>query len=248
MMNESKEYALIDGLQQEYEQYTSEDHNTWGTLFQRQSELLSDKVFGEYLSSLEQLQEVLNSSALPDYKHLNKQLDSATGWQIHVVPGLIAVDDFFDLLSRRRFSASAWIRKPEQLDYIEDPDMFHDVFGHIPLLVNQEYADFMQRFGEVGASLAHDQEKVLWLQRLYWFTIEFGLIGDLENPQLYGAGILSSYGETQHVMNQTSEIKPFDLMEVFHHAFRNDQIQDTYYVLKDFGQLKSAFEDWAKDL
>jgi hypothetical protein len=136
------------------------------------------------------------------WKVLDKWFENRTAWKIEVVPGLIPVDDFFELLAQKKFCSSTWLRKMEQLDYLEEPDMFHDIFGHIPLLSNALFSDFMQKFGKLGVAAKGDDEQILKLQRLYWFTIEFGMIGS-DDPKIYGAGICSSFGETNRSINKT---------------------------------------------
>lgn len=247
MMNEAKEYAIIDGLQQEYSNYTEQDQSTWRTLFKRQTEQLEGKASELYLKCLAEMKDVLNGESIPDYSLINEVLEEATGWSIFVVPGLISVQDFFKLLSQRKFSASTWIRKPESLDYIEEPDMFHDVFGHIPMLMDPSYADFMQRFGEIGVALGDDEEAVLGLQRLYWFTIEFGLIKESGSPKIYGAGIISSYGEVNHSLQQAPYSHDFDLEKIFKHKFRNDEIQNEYYILNSLQELTESFDVWSSE-
>jgi len=163
-------------MKQEYKLYKEEDQLVWKMLFERQVENLQDKSCKAYLSCLEIIKGVLNSKQIPDFKRMNAKLTESTGWSIEVVPGLIPVEDFFRLLAQRKFSASTWVRKMDQLDYLEEPDMFHDVFGHIPLLAEPKFAQFMKDFGDLGVEFIDDEEVVIQLQRLYWFTIEFGLI------------------------------------------------------------------------
>ena len=244
MMNEAKEYAIVEGLSQEYSNYTAQDQATWRTLFHRQTEQLEGKASQLYLECLAKLEDVLHGEAIPEYSQLDAALKTATGWSIFVVPGLISVQDFFKLLSQRQFSASTWIRKPESLDYIEEPDMFHDVFGHIPMLMDPAYADFMQRFGEIGVNLGDDKEAILGLQRLYWFTIEFGLMKEKGASKIYGAGIISSFGEVNHSLQCAPKAHEFDLGRIFQHKFRNDEIQNEYYILDGFSELTNSFNAW----
>lgn len=234
-------------MKQEYARYTPTDHQTWNRLFSRQVDNLQDKASAEYLESLEKMSPVLHERAIPRFEEMNEFLKAETGWQIEVVPGLIPVDDFFELLAQKKFCSSTWIRKPHQLDYLEEPDMFHDIFGHTPLLVHPVFSSFMERFGEVGNSFKGDAEMVLALQRLYWFTIEFGLQGTADEPRIYGAGILSSFGETNHVMAREEAPIPYDLERIFQHHFRTDVIQEHYYLLPSFDELFSSFESWANN-
>jgi phenylalanine-4-hydroxylase len=232
-------------MKQEYEKYTPIDHDTWNKLFTRQVANIQDKASTEYLESLEKINPVLNGGAIPRFDDLSAFLLKETGWTIEVVPGLIPVEDFFALLAQKKFCSSTWIRKPHQLDYLEEPDMFHDIFGHTPLLVHPIFSAFMERFGQVGHSLRHEPELIIALQRLYWFTIEFGLQGTADEPRIYGAGILSSFGETNHVWERTKNPLEFDLGSIFTHLFRTDVIQEDYYLLPSFEELFESFESWS---
>jgi len=225
-------------MKQHFENYSSQDHQVWNTLFDRQFENLQDKAVAYLYPCLEVAKAALNGSGVPDFELLSPALEAATGWSIEVVPGLIPVEDFFQLLEQRRFPSSTWLRKPEQLDYLEEPDMFHDVFGHIPLLFNPQYADFMQCFGALGLSCADSPEWVAALERLYWFTIEFGVCGPMESKEIYGAGILSSFGESKQIyVPGACEFRPFELDAVLNHQFQKHIMQAVYYVLPDFESL-----------
>lgn len=163
-------------MKQQFENYTKEDFLVWKTLFERQEENLEDKSCKEYLDCLEAMGEVLNADAIPNFDELNNVLKSKTGWTVEVVPGLIPVDEFFVLLSQQKFCSSTWLRKMKQLDYLEEPDMFHDIFGHIPLFMDKQFADFAKKMGDLGVKYAHNEEILIQLQRIYWFTIEFGVV------------------------------------------------------------------------
>jgi phenylalanine-4-hydroxylase len=178
---------------------------------------------------------------------MEAQLLDTTGWSLTVVPGLIPVDDFFQLLANKRFCTSTWVRRPDQLDYIEEPDMFHDTFGHIPPLMDPDFAAFMHRFGEVGAALvaAGEDEAVLGLQRLYWYFVEFGFVRGAEGtPQLMGAGIMSSFGETNHAWGLRETLIPFSLGEVMNTPFRTDVIQTKYFIVEDVVELRHDLDRW----
>lgn len=168
-------------MKQLYENYTKEDLDVWKILFERQIENLKNKASKDYLQALDEMQSVLNASKLPNFEEINQWFTNKTGWSIVCVPGLIPVDDFFELLAEKKFPSSTWLRSMEKLDYLEEPDMFHDVFGHIPLLSQNEYSDFIHQFGKLGKSMILQEEKLQMLQRLYWFTIEFGLIRETSN-------------------------------------------------------------------
>lgn len=229
-------------MKQEYEKYTSEDHAIWGILFNRQLENLKGKACSEYLRSLDELSMNMNNSEVANFNKLESSLKK-TGWTIEVVEGLIPVEDFFQLLAKKRFCSSTWLRNRAQLDYLEEPDMFHDTFGHIPLLMNTTYASFMQKFGELGVAHINDDSALTALQRLYWFTIEFGLMKSKEKPLIYGAGVLSSYGEVNHIYENTKvEILEYDVEAIAHNSFVNSEIQMRYYLIDSFEQLFNSLE------
>lgn len=227
-------------MRQKFNNYTEKDHAVWRILFERQRKNLVSKAAPEYLDALDKMQEVLHAERIVRFDALNSLLLQETGWQIEVVKGLIPVEQFFQLLSEKKFCSSTWLRTIDQLDYLEEPDMFHDIFGHIPLLIHPVFAHFMEEFGKLGVQHSHRKEHVVQLQRLYWFTIEFGLIQTQERDKIYGAGILSSYGETAHVFQSGIEKRPFDIQRVIHHPFRTDEIQNCYYVIPSFEALFSA--------
>lgn len=224
-------------MKQTYEAYNKEDQDVWNILFERQKENLESKGAKEYLHCLNNFESALNGNAIPRFEQMNEVLQNTNGWKIHVVPGLIPVKDFFSLLAKREFPASTWVRKRHELDYLEEPDMFHDIFGHTPLLLNEKYAEFMQHFGQIGSKYSTDDEKVIKLQRLYWFTIEFGLLGTIDAPLIYGAGILSSFGESNHIFTNELEILPYDLAEIYSTPFINSEIQTKYYLLESLDVL-----------
>ena len=224
-------------MKQIIESYTEEDVNVWNILFTRQIKNLEDKACKEYLFYLKELTPVLHANAIPNLNEFSDLLFEKAGWRIEIVPGLIPVKDFFELLAERKFCSSTWLRKMSQLDYLEEPDMFHDIFGHIPLLLDPTFGDFAQKLGEIGLE-HHDNEKiVVQLQRLYWFSIEFGLIKINNERRIYGAGILSSFQETNGIFNTETEIFPFNLEEIIDSDFNNMTIQTKYYELESFEEL-----------
>lgn len=229
---------------QEYKNYTEEDFEVWKILFDRQIPNLQDKASEDYLVAINTLSKTLNGEAIPNFDKLNEALATSNGWSIEVVKGLIPVREFFSLLSDKKFCSSTWLRKKSQLDYLEEPDMFHDIFGHTPLLVNKTYALFMHEFGQIGKEYIDDEVVLTALQRLYWFTIEFGLMKNSNSEtKIYGAGILSSFGESNHVYNPAIEIKPFVLEEVISTKFVTSEIQKLYYQIEDFDQLYSSLKE-----
>jgi phenylalanine-4-hydroxylase len=229
-------------MRQEHQKYLAADHETWQILFDRQVINLQDKACSQYLSSLAQLAPELAAHEIPRFEELDRRLLAATGWEIEVVPGLIPVADFFDLLAQRRFCSSTWVRQRSQLDYLEEPDMFHDIFGHVPLLLDPVYAGFMQRFGAIGKRFAGNVAAETQLERLYWFTIEFGLLMEGGQPTIFGAGILSSFGESKQIFNSDIRILPFDIEQVLAHEFRKDVMQTEYYALASIAELAASLD------
>lgn len=230
-------------MEQLFDKYTSEDHEVWGILFDRQVENLATKSCTDYLFAIEKMKTVFNRTHIPCFKAVNNWFKTSTGWEIHCVEGLIPVDEFFQLLAEKKFPASTWLRTRDKLDYLEEPDMFHDVFGHIPLLCIENYSNFIHRFGKLGKKHIEDKEKLLLLQRLYWFTIEFGLIQENDALKVYGAGIISSFGETNAALEDpVKERFAFDVNEVLNTTFSTTEIQEKYFIISSFNELNSAID------
>lgn len=225
--------------EQIYENYTAEDFQVWKILFDRQMENLEGKVAEEFLAALETVE--FRNDRIPNFKEVNRILAGQTGWQIVTVPNISPAEEFFSLLANRKFTATCWLRAMEELDYLEEPDMFHDVFAHTPLLSNTAYTDFFQRMGKLALRYIEHPELVRKLQRLYWFTIEFGLIRNAGKLKIYGAGIISSKGETAHALGNASTKHEYDVARIFDHDFRTDIIQEEYYVIDSFEQLTASF-------
>ncbi|MGD1845140.1 MAG: phenylalanine-4-hydroxylase [Salibacteraceae bacterium] len=228
-------------MEQHFDRYTEEDRWVWNTLFTRQLENLQDKACSEYLSCLKAMEPVLHPHDLPNLKVLNAFLAMRTGWQIEIVPGLIPVEKFFALLSQRKFCSSTWVRSRQQLDYLEEPDMFHDIFGHIPLLLNEDYRRFMEWFGVLGCA-ATTSERVIALQRLYWFTIEFGVMQEEGERKVYGAGLCSSFKEASRALQPEIPVVAYDRESVMQRPFRNDVVQETYVEIRSFRQMFESVE------
>lgn len=224
-------------MKQVMENYNEEDLKVWNTLFTRQIKNLEDKACKEYLCYLNELAPVLHADAIPNLNELSDLLFEKAGWKIEIVPGLIPVKDFFALLAEKKFCSSTWLRKISQLDYLEEPDMFHDIFGHIPLLLDPTFGDFAQKLGEIGLENHENETIVVQLQRLYWFSIEFGLIKVNHERRIYGAGILSSFQETNGIFDTNTEIFAFNLEEIIQSDFNNMTIQTKYYELESFEEL-----------
>lgn len=230
-------------MKQNMNAYKEEDFQVWKTLFDRQVENLKTKGSRHYLIALEQMQAVLNRQIIPDFRGINGYFKETTGWTIEVVPGLIPVEDFFKLLAQKKFCSSTWLRGMKDLDYLEEPDMFHDVFGHIPLLNNSSFSAFAHEFGKLGSSFIGNQQALIQLQRLYWFTIEFGVIREAGKIKSYGAGIMSSFGETNRIANQNCQFLNFDIEMVLNKEFWTDRLQEEYVVIENIDQLFNSLDE-----
>jgi phenylalanine-4-hydroxylase len=225
-------------IEQNWQDYGEEEHGIWRALFERQQRLLVGRACQEFLDGLGALG--VAADGIPDFDRLTKVLDAATGWRIVAVPGLVPDDVFFAHLARRRFPSTCFIRRRDQLDYLQEPDIFHDICGHVPLLMNPVFGDYMQAYGEGGLKalgLGHLQH----LARLYWYTVEFGLIATEEGLRIYGSGILSSAGESVYCLGDSRPNRiRFDLRRVMRTRYRIDDFQQTYVVIDDFQQLFNA--------
>ncbi len=229
-----------------YADYTQEDFSVWKTLYERQTELLRDSASSEYLNALN----VVGFSAhrIPDFTEIEAALKPLTGWSLTTVPNISEQKDFFAFLAQRKFTATCWLRSMEELDYLEEPDMFHDVFGHVPLLSNTHYTDFFEAISHIALEYMHHPKAIELLGRIYWFTIEFGLIREEGELKIYGAGIISSYGETNHCLSNATEKFDFDVVKVFNTDFRTDTLQDRYFVIDSYEQLYSSIPEIRQEL
>lgn len=230
-------------MKQEYHNYTEADQQVWQTLYSRQAENLRGKACDSYLKCLDALSDVMHADEIPRFEELDRVLLRNTGWSIEVVPGHIPVRDFFGLLACKRFPASTWLRAPEQLDYLEEPDMFHDIFGHIPLLMDTDYAKFMHAFGQQGTMHMHSEHAVSAMRSLYWFTVEFGLVGTAEERRIYGAGILSSYGESKAIFKPDTHLHDFSIPDILATDFRTDVMQNVYFLVPDLDTFLHCLDD-----
>ena len=222
-------------ISQDWDAFTAAEHAMWDKLFARQSAMLPGRASEAFLRGIDVLR--LEKPGIPDYRELNARLMAATGWQVVAVPGLVPDEVFFDHLANRRFPAGNFIRTPEQLDYLQEPDVFHDVFGHVPMLADPVFADYMVAYGEGGLrSLQFDALKQL--ARLYWYTVEFGLIREAGGLRIYGAGIVSSYAESVFALDSDSPNRiGFDLARVMRTDYRIDDFQQNYFVIDSLDQL-----------
>ncbi|MCF8534320.1 MAG: phenylalanine 4-monooxygenase [Reyranella sp.] len=213
--------------------YSAEDQAVWRLLVERQTALAGQHACDEFLQGL---RAIGLGESIPDFEAVNARLEPMTGWRIVGVPGLIPDAAFYDHLAHRRFPVTVWIRTRAEVDYLVEPDLFHDFFGHVPLLSNPVFADFMQAYGR--RAIAAGAENIGRLARLYWFTVEFGLIRTPRGLKAYGAGILSSAAEVRHALEDKDvERLPFDAATAMASPYEIDRLQPTYFVLDDFGQL-----------
>jgi phenylalanine-4-hydroxylase len=222
-------------IPQDWQHYTPEEHATWDTLFARQAKLLPGRASEAYLRGLDVLK--LSKPGIPDFEELSERLMKLTGWQVVAVPGLVPDDVFFDHMANRRFVAGNFIRRPDQLDYLQEPDVFHDVFGHVPMLADPVFADYLAVYGQ-GGQRAMGLDALKYLGRLYWYTVEFGLIAEPEGLRIYGSGIVSSYAESQFALDDPSPNRiGFDLARVMGTEYRIDDFQQNYFVIPNFDEL-----------
>jgi phenylalanine-4-hydroxylase len=231
-------------IDQDWAGYSAEEHQVWSTLYERQCDLLARRGCDALLKGLGALD--LNSGGIPDFRAINPKLETLTGWRVVAVPGLIPDAAFFDLLAHRRFPAARFIRDPQALDYLSEPDIFHDVFGHVPMLTDPVFADYMQAYGE-GGLRALGLDHLRHLARLYWYTVEFGLMRTASGLKIYGAGIASSAAETVFALDDPSPNRiAFDMLRVMRTRYRIDDFQQSYFVIPSLeGLLEATLQDFA---
>lgn len=230
-------------IAQDWASYSAAEHNRWDRLFARASEVLKQRACSEFLNALQTLQ--LSQSGIPDLEKLSDRLEQITGWRVVAVAGLVPDDIFFDHLAHRRFPAGAFIRSEDEMDYLQEPDIFHDVFGHVPLLANAAYADFMEAYGR-GGRRALDLGQLKNLARLYWYTVEFGLMRGPQGLRIFGAGILSSAAESVFALEDASPNRiGFDIERVMRTGYEIDDFQQTYFVIDSFEHLlRQSYRDF----
>ncbi len=231
----------IRPTKQIYKNYTEEDFKVWNILFTRQLIILNGIVADEFIVALNDLN--FTPDKIPNFNEINNTLKNITGWVIKTVPNISPPKDFFFYLSKKKFTTTCWLRSISQIDYLEEPDMFHDVFAHVPLLSNKEYTSFFMEIGQIAMSVIEDPIKLKKLQRIYWFTIEFGLIKKDKKFKIYGAGIISSKEESKNVLSNKSLKKKFNVKKVMNHSFRIDIVQDTYYYIDSFKELTLSLNE-----
>jgi phenylalanine-4-hydroxylase len=230
-------------ISQNWRAYTQVEHDTWDTLYARQMKILPGRACEAFMKGLQALD--LNTGGIPDFALMNPKLKALTGWTVVCVPGLVPDDVFFDHLANRRFPSGQFIRKPDQLDYLQEPDIFHDVFGHVPMLTDPTFADYMQAYGK-GGQRAQGLGMLKNLARLYWYTVEFGLMEDTDGLRIYGAGIVSSASESVFALEDPSPNRiAFDLERIMRTDYRIDDFQQVYFVVPSIEALNDAtYEDF----
>ncbi|MEM9324875.1 MAG: phenylalanine 4-monooxygenase [Bacteroidota bacterium] len=228
-------------MRQIYGNYTTEDFDVWKVLFDRQMKNLPDAASTAFMEGLDRIH--FESAAIPNFDETNHLLEKMTGWRLVVVPGIVPDYTFFELMSNRRFPATTWLRKMKELDYLEEPDMFHDVFAHVPLLTNQPFVDFLEELSKIGLAYHDNPYAIDVLSRIYWFTVEFGLIRERDKTRIYGAGILSSAGETKFCLTDEPPHYEFDVQHIANTGYTKSVFQDRYFVIEDYRQLYESIPE-----
>jgi phenylalanine-4-hydroxylase len=230
-------------ISQEYGAYSTEEHEVWSILYDRRMKDLKSHGSDEYLNGAEAIG--LSRDSIPNLADVNRRLSRLTGWEAVAVSGFLPARTFFECLSERRFPTTVTIRPKNQLDYLPEPDIFHDVFGHVPLHSNPVFADLLQRCGGIGAA-AQTQDQLDGITRLFWFTIEFGLIREKDEVKVYGSGLISSHGDSANALGGRCEKRPFSLDAVFAQPFEIDHFQEVLFVIDSFDQLFAAVDEAEK--
>ncbi len=221
--------------------YPEQEHQTWAELYQQQMQVIEGRACDEFIQGLDLLN--FSPDRIPQCQEISDVLRQATGWSVAPVSALIPPKDFFDLLAHKKFPAATFIRTPEEIDYLQEPDIFHEFFGHCPLLTNPAYAEFVYEYGKRGLVASSDKRNLLL--RLFWFTIEFGLLQTADGLRIYGGGILSSKQETIYALDKNSQVlyKPLHAPTALRTPYRIDKLQPLYFLLQDMNQLFSIFDD-----
>ena len=228
-------------MKQEYDKYTREDFQVWKILFDRQIDLFPNHASAAYLAGVKEAN--FETGIIPNFDETNEILRSSTGWELEVVAGIVPDYTFFELLANKKFPATSWLRKMDELEYLEEPDMFHDVFAHVPLLTNQYFVNFLQELGRIGLTYVGNDYAIELLSRVYWYTIEFGLIQEDAGLRIYGAGILSSGGETQFSLSDQVPRHAFDVERIIDTPYRKDKFQTQYFVIHSYEQLYTSLDE-----
>lgn len=233
-MGKTSRYTAREADASGFVRYTDDEHAIWAELYARQITAIQGRACDEFMAGLDLLR--LPNDRVPQLDEVSRVLRRETGWEVAYVPALIPFSQFFALLADRKFPAATFVRTREELDYLQEPDIFHEIFGHTPLLTNKAFADFTHTYGKLG--LAASKEDRVFLARMYWFTVEFGLLRKPNGPlQIYGGGILSSIGETEYAVSDQPLKKPFAMLDALRTPYRIDIMQPLYYVLESLDQL-----------
>ncbi|MGH7670971.1 MAG: phenylalanine 4-monooxygenase [Gemmatimonadaceae bacterium] len=232
-------------IEQRWNEYTNEQHDVWALLYERRMRDLATQGSDVYRRGAERIG--LCPDCVPDLRVVNEKLSALTGWQARPVSGFLPAPEFFRCLSRRTFPTTVTIRPREQLDYLPEPDIFHDVFGHVPLHASPAFADYLQRFGQI-ACRAEREEQIAGMARLFWFTVEFGLVREEGQVRAYGSGLISSHADCAHALGPDCDRRPFSVDAVLAQPFEIDRVQEVLYVIDTFGLLFHAAQEAADKL
>lgn len=238
--------ALPFLIQQDWAAYTPEQHATWAELVRRCMPQLRQYACQEYLDGFEQIG--LREDSIPDLAAVSSKLEPRTGWNSTAVSGYLPTDAFFEMLAARRFPTTTWLRDKKSLEYTPEPDIFHDVFGHVPMHAHPVFADFLYEYGRVGGSMVGRKDDLTRMSRLFWFTVEFGVIRQQGGIKVYGSGLISSHGECSYVVERGPEIRDFNLDQVLEHEFSISEMQPVLYAVESFQQIYEAAKEAGRRL
>jgi phenylalanine-4-hydroxylase len=228
-------------IQQDYAAYTPEQHAVWKELVSRRMPQLQEHACQEYLDGFQKLG--LRADAIPNLAEVNKRLEPLTGWNATPVSGFLPPDAFFEMLAARRFPTTTYLRSRESMEYTPEPDIFHDVLGHVPMHAHPVFADFLQHYGKICAAIMSDKDKLERMGRLFWFTVEFGVIRQDGGIKVYGSGLISSHGESTYVIEGGPEIRDFNLEQVLDQEFKVSEMQKVLYAVESFDQIYEAAQE-----
>jgi len=236
-----RQIPTLKNMEQVYENYTAEDMEVWKILFERQIKNLPNAATKDFMKGLDATN--FSSERIPDFKVTNSILNWMTGWELVAVEGIVDDKLFFELMSNKKFPATTWLRKMSELDYLEEPDMFHDVFAHVPLLTNRPFTNFLHALSQIGHEYSDDPVAIDLLSRIYWFTVEFGLIRENGNLRIYGAGILSSAGESKFSLSDEPQHFEYNVDQILETPYRKDTFQDRYFIIESYEQLFNSIDE-----
>ena len=230
-------------FQQPYDRYTAQDKLVWKVLFDRQTAVLHKRAASAFVEGLARIG--FHRHAIPMFSDVSQRLRCATGWELKAVPGPVEDATFFALLAERKFPATMWLRSMDQFDFVKEPDLFHDVFGHVPLLMDATFANYLHLLGKAALQHLHDADTLRRLRALYGYTVQFGMVMEDGKPRIYGAGLLSSSLETHHCVHEDTPRHPFDLATVIETAYTEERLQEQYFVLNSWEHLAEIVAELA---